>query len=108
MQLLARSRIVIYTQGIERCISSKFSLAMAIGAVMVGEPLENNPAMREQNPHLDLQFGYTEPDAIAGRAIELAQSQEQVDALSANNMQMFDTQLRPRIAARDMLAVLFG
>ena len=39
MNTLARARVVIYTQGIESCISSKFNLAMALGNVMVGEPL---------------------------------------------------------------------
>lgn len=106
LETLARSRIVIYTQGIEGCISSKFSLAMALGAAVAGEPLANNPQMRMAYPHLKLQFGYTNPDELVNQAIHLANDPDKTQTLGILNAAMFDNTLAPRPTAEYVLQLL--
>ncbi len=106
LETLARSRIVIYTQGIESCISSKFGLAMALGIAAVGEPLANNPQMQTIYPHLKEQFGYTYPDELVNQAIRLINDPEKTRALGNLNAAMFDHYLAPRPTAEYVLQIL--
>lgn len=106
METLARARVVIYTQGVEGCISSKFALAMSMGIPMIGEPLANNPTMVEANPHLRQQFAWIRPDDIAEHAVELAKNTLLTAELAASNARMFDAQLAPGPTARAILAAL--
>ena len=106
LETLARSRIVIYTQGIESCISSKFGLAMALGVTVVGEPLANNPQMLTTYPHLKEQFGYTDPDELVNQAIRLANDPDKTQTLGTLNAAMFDQYLAPRPSANYVLQIL--
>lgn len=106
LETLARSRIVIYTQGIEGCISSKFSLAMALGAAVAGEPLANNPQMLTAYPHLNEQFGYTDPDELVNQAIRLANDPDKTQTLGTLNTAMFDNALAPSQTAEHVLQLL--
>ena len=69
---LARAKVIIYTQGIAGCLSSKFGLAMASGAAVIGQPLGNNPGLLIKNSHLKEQLGNSNPDKIVGHAVHLA------------------------------------
>lgn len=102
-QTLGNARIAIYTQGMERCISSKFALAMALGVALIGEPLANNPELIAANPHLKEQLAYNDPDEIVARAIELARRPGKARELGCLNAAMFDTQMSPRAAAKHIL-----
>lgn len=106
LEILARSRIVIYTQGILGCLSSKFGLAMALGAAVIGEPLGNNPELLVAHPHLREQFCCTDPDEVAEHAIHLATHPEKARELGALNAAMFDHQLAPRPTAEYVLQTL--
>ena len=104
---LARSRVAVYTQGMEGCISSKFSLSMAVGNAVVGEPLLNNPDLVKENPHLAEQFAWRDADEIAARAVDLASRQpEKARELGALNAAMFDRQIAPRAVAEYVLRTL--
>ncbi len=104
---LARSRVVVYTQGMEGCISSKFSLSMAVGNAVVGEPLLNNPGLVGENPHLAEQFAWDDAVEIAERAVDLASRQpEKASGLGALNAAMFDRQMAPRAVADYVLRTL--
>lgn len=106
LESLARAKVVIYTQGIAGCLSSKFGLAMALGVAVIGEPLGNNPDLLIANPHLKEQFSYSDPDEIVGRAVDLVTNPEQARRLGALNAHMFDNQLAPRPTAEYILQVL--
>ncbi len=106
LETVARSRIVIYTQGVEGCISSKFSLAMALGVTVVGEPLANNPQMLTDYPHLKEQFGYTDPDELVNQAIRLAHDPQKTRTLGVLNAALFDNTLAPRPTAEYVLQTL--
>jgi hypothetical protein len=107
-QTLARSRVVVYTRGMDGCISSKFSLSMAVGNAVIGEPLMNNPALMERNPHLAEQLAWLDPDDIAEHAIDLARHPERAQEFGAMNAAMFDRQIAPRAAAQYVLLTLSG
>ncbi len=106
LETLARSKIAIYTQGIEGCISSKFGLAMALGIAMVGEPLVNNPELLTTHQHLKEQFSFTDPDEIVAHAIDLLAYPEKVRELGNLNATMFDSQLAPHTTAEYVLNTL--
>ncbi|MBY0498570.1 MAG: hypothetical protein K2P74_02985 [Nitrosomonas sp.] len=106
LETLARAKVVIYTQGIAGCLSSKFGLAMALGVAVIGEPLENNPDLLIANPHLKEQFSYSNPDDIVAHAVQLATNPEQARTLGALNAAMFDNQLAPRPTAEYILQAL--
>ncbi|MEQ1815261.1 MAG: hypothetical protein ABL861_02090 [Nitrosomonas sp.] len=106
LEKLARTKVVIYTQGICGCISSKFGLAMALGVAVIGEPLMNNPELLVTYPHLKEQFSFTNPDEIVDYAIHLATHPEKARELGALNAVMFDNQLAPRPTAEYVLRTL--
>ncbi|PSJ18921.1 glycosyltransferase [Nitrosomonas supralitoralis] len=106
LEILARARVVIYTQGIAGCLSSKFGLAMALGVAVIGEPLGNNPDLLIANPHLKEQFSYLDPDDIIEHAIQLATNPQQAEKLGALNAAMFDSQMAPRPTAEYILQAL--
>ncbi len=106
LETLARAKVVIYTQGIAGCLSSKFGLAMALGVAVIGEPLENNPELLIANPHLKKQFAYSDPDEIVERAIHLATNLEKARELGNLNAAMFDTQMAPRPTAEYVVQAL--
>ncbi|ALQ52104.1 glycosyltransferase family 1 protein [Nitrosomonas ureae] len=106
LETLARAKVVIYTQGIAGCLSSKFGLAMALGVAVIGEPLGNNPDLLIANPHLKEQFSYSNPDDIVAHAVHLATNPEQARRLGALNAAMFDNQLAPRPTAEYILQAL--
>lgn len=103
LDMLSRAKIVIYTQGTSGCISSKFSLAMALGIAVIGEPLANNPELLATHTHLKQQFSYTDPDELVERAIHLATHPEQAHELGSLNAKLFDTHLAPRATAEYLL-----
>ncbi|PXW84741.1 hypothetical protein C8R34_12434 [Nitrosomonas sp. Nm84] len=106
LETMARAKVVIYTQGIAGCISSKFGLAMALGVAVIGEPLGNNPDLLIANPHLKEQFSYSDPDEIVERAVDLVKNPERARRLGALNAHMFDNQSAPRPTAAYILQVL--
>jgi len=106
LETLARARVVIYTQGIAGCLSSKFGLAMALGVPVIGEPLGNNPDLLIANPHLKEQFSYSDPDEIVEHAFKLAKNVERARRLGTLNAAMFDNQLAPLPTAKYILQVL--
>lgn len=106
VRMLARSKVVIYTQGMEGCISSKFSLAMALGIAVIGEPLVNNPELMIKYPHLSMQFAWIDPEEITEHAIELARDPGKAGKLGALNATLFDNQIAPRIAAQSIVDTL--
>lgn len=108
VEILARSKIVIYTQGMLGCISSKFALAMALGVAVAGNPLENNPELLAAYPHLREQFRYTEPDELIDYAMHLATHPEKARELGALNASMFDNHLAPRPTAEYVLRTLIN
>lgn len=107
LETLARAKVVIYTQGIGGCISSKFSLAMALGIATVGEPLANNSELLTTHSHLSEQFGYTDSDELVAHAISLATNPEKMRELGALNAAMFDYHLAPRPTAEYILHTLY-
>ncbi len=106
LDTLARAKVVIYTQGIAGCLSSKFGLAMALGVAVTGEPLVNNPDLLITNPHLKEQFSYSNPDDIVEHAIHLATNPEKANELGSLNAAMFDTQMAPRPTAEYVIQAL--
>lgn len=106
VETLARSKVVIYTQGMEGCISSKFGLAMALGIPAAGESLLNNPELLAAHPHLTEQFGFDDPDQLVNQAIRLATNAVQARQLSLLNAALFDRDLAPRSAAEYILRTL--
>jgi len=108
LETLARARVVIYTQGMEACISSRFSLAMALGVAVAGEPLVNNPGLLTANTHLSEQFAYVDPDELADHAINLAADAGKARELGVLNAAMFDSQIAPRVTAEYILDTLCG
>ncbi len=107
LETLARAKVVIYTQGIKGCISSKFGLAMALGIAVIGEPLMNNPELLTTHPHLREQFRYTDPDELVEHAIDLAIHPEKAREIGALNAATFDNYLAPRPTAQYVLNTLF-
>jgi hypothetical protein len=103
---VARARVVVYTQGMERCISSKFAIAMALGSTLVGEPLGNDPSLVQPHSSLAEQLNTEEPDAIAERAIVLARDSVRAREIGATNSQIFDSELSPRASAERMLGLV--
>lgn len=103
IKVLARSKIVLYTPGMLGCISSKFALAMALGAAVAGNPLKNNPQWLTAYPHLREQFCHTETDQLIDYATHLATHPEKARELGALNASMFDNQLAPRPTAEYVL-----
>ncbi len=106
LETLSRSRIVIYTQGMEGCISSKFGLAMALGIAAMGEPLANNPELLITYPHLIEQFGFTDSDELVNRTLKLASDSQKAHQLGTLNASMFDNSLAPRPTAEYILHTL--
>ncbi|MBL8497376.1 hypothetical protein ABF87_14435 [Nitrosomonas sp. JL21] len=106
LDTLARSKVVIYTQGMEGCISSKFSLAMALGIPAAGEPLLNNSELLIAHPHLTEQFGFSDPDRLVDQAVKLATDPQHAHRLGLLNAAMFDHHLAPRPAAEYILRIL--
>jgi len=106
IETLARSKVVIYTQGMEGCISSKFSLAMALGIPAAGEPLLNNPELMIAHPHLTEQFRFSDPDELVDQALKLATHPQQAHQLGHLNAALFDHHLAPRPAAEYILRTL--
>ena len=106
LKILARSKVVIYTQGMEGCISSKFSLAMALGIPVAGEPLLNNPELMTVYPHLTEQFGFNDPDELVDQALKLTTHPQQAQQLGHLNAALFDNDLAPRPAAEYILRTL--
>ena len=100
---ISRSRIVIYTQGIANCISSKFSLFIAYGCVAVGEPIINNPEMSDMFPHLKEQFFSKSPYEIRDRVIELTRNEETQKDLALLNIRLFHEYLSPEKTAQRIL-----
>lgn len=106
LKTLARSKVVIYTQGMEGCISSKFSLAMALGIPVAGEPLLNNPELLMAHPHLSGQFRYNDPDELVEQALKLATHPQQAHQLGHLNAALFDQHLAPRPTAEYIFRLL--
>ena len=104
--ILSQAKVVIYTQGMEGCISSKFSLAMALGTATIGEPLGNNPELLATHAQLKEQLCYTDPDELATQAITLAAQPEKARELGILNATMFDRYLAPRPTAEYVLRTL--
>ena len=103
---VARARVSVYTQGMERCISSKFAIAMALGSTLVGEPLGNDPSLLEPHSSLSEQLNTEEPEAIAERAITLARDPARAREIGATNLRIFDSELSPRASAERMLGLV--
>ncbi|MGY6217312.1 hypothetical protein ACW73L_19335 [Methylolobus aquaticus] len=103
---VARARVTVYTQGMERCISSKFAIAMALGSALVGEPLGNDAALLEPHASLSELLSTEEPDAIAQRAIALARDPARAREIGAANARIFDAELSPRASAARMLGLV--
>jgi len=87
---LGRARIVIYTRGLHDCISSKLSLALGVGATVVGQPVINQPELFRPQEMLARQLAFETPQAIVTRVKELLADPAQTAELSRFNKTFFD------------------
>ncbi|BFM09455.1 hypothetical protein [Halioxenophilus aromaticivorans] len=103
LKAMSRAKIVIYTQGMDGCISSKFLLAMSAGCVMLGDPINNNTDMIAKYTHLKDQFGYSNPSTVVDSAIAILSENSSLERLSRLNLELFDNYLSPTKAAQWIL-----
>lgn len=103
---LGRARIVIYTRGLHDCLSSKLSLALGIGATVVGQPITNQPDLFGPHEMLARQLAFEKPGAIVARVKELIADPGQTAELSQFNRTFFDDLLTPGNGADCIIGAL--
>ena len=103
---LTRAKIVVYTQGSDECLASKFALFPALGMCVVGHSVKNNTEVIERYPHLKKQFAYSSTDAILERIEALVNDPQQISEIASRNVDIFDKDFSPVATAKQVLDVL--
>ncbi len=106
LRLMAESSVSVYVRGVDDCISFKFGEQLAMGAAVIGHPIDASAAARLLSGDMRAHYAFEAPEAVVDGVRQLLAEPGRIRAMQSANACWFDQKLSPQATAQDIVAAL--